>query len=125
MPFVFILAHLIAIILLVRTVWWSYKNYSIPMTTHDLPVLGIWVLLLFGTISLSIFYPLTYLIIGSLFGMFQFVLESIEIPGRPNYSFLGKLISSLSVVFFWPELGSFTFFCLWHADKIIDEEPEP
>lgn len=125
MPIIFLILHFIAMILLIRTVWWAYRNYSIPITIHDLPILGIWTLLLFGAISISIFYPLTYLIIGGIFGMFQFILESIEIPGRPNYLFLGKLISSLSVVFLWPELGSFTFFCLWHADKMSDEESEP
>jgi len=125
MPTPFIFLHSIAMILLIRTIWWACKNYSIRLTIHNFPIIGIGSLLLFGFIGLSIFYPFTYLVMGSLFGMFQFILESIEIPGRPNYSFLGKLISSLAVVFFWPELGSFTFFCLWHADKMIDEEPKP
>lgn len=125
MPFVLLFLHLVAMILLVRTFWWVHRTYSIPITIHNLPIIGIGTILLFGAISLSFFYPLIYLIMGTMFGMFQFVLESIEIPGRPNYTFLGKIISSLSVVFFWPELGSFTFFCLWHADKMVDEEPKP
>jgi hypothetical protein len=124
MTYPFLFLHIVALILLTRTVWWASKNYSIPLTFSNLPIMGIWVLALFGTIYLSLFHPWIYLMIGIPLGLFQLILESIELPGRPNYSFLGKLLSALSVIFLWPELGSFTIFCVWHADKIVDEEPK-
>jgi len=125
MFFFFLVLHIVALILLARTILWTSKTYSIATTIHNLPIVGIWILLLLGAVSLSLFHPWVYLSIGIPFGIFQFVLESIDIPGRPSYNLLGKLISALSIVFLWPELGSLTLFCLWHADKIVDEEPEP
>jgi hypothetical protein len=125
MPYLFIFLHTLALIFLIRSIWWAVKAYSIPLTSHSLPIIGIWGLLLLATIWLSIMHPWIYLWVGAVLGLFQFTLDSIEIPGRPNYSLLGKLVSATSVVALWPELGSFTIFCVWHADKIIDEEFKP
>lgn len=125
MIFFFALLHIVALFLLIRTVWWTSKTYSITPTIHNLPIIGMWVLMLISTILLSLLHPWIYLLIGLPFGIFQLVINSIEIPGRPNYSLLGKILSAFSVVFLWPELGSFSIFCVWHADKIVDEEPKP
>jgi hypothetical protein len=116
---------MVALILLARTILWTSKTYSIATTIHNLPIIGIWILLLLGAISLSLFHHWVYLSIGIPFGIFQFILESIDIPGRPSYNLPGKIFSAFSIVFLWPELGSLTLFCLWHADKIVDEEREP
>lgn len=121
----FSILHTIGLLLLIREVLWTAKTYSILPTIHNLPILGMWALILLGTIYLSLFHPWIYLGVGIPFGIFQFILESIDLPGRPNFSLLGKVLSALSVVFLWPELGSYTIFCVWNADKIIDEEPKP
>lgn len=125
MVFFLTLLHIVALFLLIRTVWWTSKTYSITLTFHNLPIVGIWVLMLISGILLSLLHPWIYLSIGLPFGMFNLVLDCIEIPGRPNHSLLGKILSALSVVFLWPELVSFSIFCVWHADKIVDEEPKP
>lgn len=116
--------HLFGTILLVRATWQDARTYSIPITIHNVPILGIWALILAGCIWLSLAHPWIYLVIGFLLGMFQFIIESIEIPDRPRYALPGRILSALSVMLLWPELASFTIFCIWHADKIPDEEPK-
>jgi len=123
MIFFVLVLHAIALLLLMRTIWWMSKQHQILPTIHNLLILGLWAFGLLFAIYLSVSHPWIYLGVGAVLGLFQFVIDSIELPGRPNYSVSTKIALAIPVVLAWPEWISFTIFCIWHADKInLDEE---
>lgn len=104
MIYLFLLAHLIFILLIGRWAFFIFKDFKIPVTVHNLPIILLVGLGLFVTTYCSIYKPMYFIPTGILIGGIVFIINVIKIPNQINPSFVRNISMSLFCTMFWTEM---------------------
>lgn len=113
-----LIAHALFIIVIS---FWSYyiaKEFKIPITIHNLPIILLVGLGLCVAAWAAAFKPMYFIPTGVLCGFVVFGINLVKIPGHANPSIIRNMCMSLFCTLFWPEM----VVLFWIASKNFKNE---